>query len=95
MNAKLIKLTPKDLQEIFALFSSPTHEEIAMIYNSNDHIFFENENLDDEYELTQEKREYSHDAVRAVLFWLRKHGYSITKGSQTDDLSWLEDELLI
>ena len=95
MNSKLIDITHKDFQEIFALFSSPTKAELEMIYNPSHHLFFEKENLEDEYDLAEEKKEFAIDAARAVLYWLRQHGYQLTKDGKIDDLSWLENELFV
>ena len=95
MTTKLLAFTPKDLKELFALFSSPAQAELAMVYNPEHDLFFENEDLDKEYELTQERREYSLDAARAVLYWLRQHGFAVVKSEEVDDLSWVEDELFM
>ncbi len=72
-------LSDDDLCELFALFSSPTEEEVARIYSENDRLFYKNENLSEEYSLTQEKSEFAHDSWRAVLYFLDRHGYKLVK----------------
>jgi len=68
-----------DLREIFALFTSCTEEEISQVYSESSRHFFRKENLDEEYSLVQEKREFARDAWRAVTLFLERHGYAISK----------------
>lgn len=77
-----IRLSEDDLRELFALFSSPTEDEIEQIYTSGDRLFFRNEDLTEEYSLVQEKGDYARDAWRAVLYFLNRHGYSMTKNGE-------------
>ena len=74
-----IQLTDENLRELFALFSSPTDEEVEQIYSNSHRLFFKNEKLDEEYTLCQEKREFACDAWRAVLLFLDRHGYEVRK----------------
>ncbi len=82
----IIELSDSDLKEIFALFSSCTKEEIAAIYASADELFFENENLDETYELTQEKAEFARDAWRSITLFLDRHGYVLSRRGEFVDL---------
>jgi hypothetical protein len=72
-------LSARDLREIFALFSSPTEEEIVRVYSADDRMFYEKENLAEEYTLVQEKGEFARDSWRSVISFLYRHGYTITK----------------
>jgi hypothetical protein len=73
------ELSEDDLRELFALFSSPTDEEVANIYSPSHRLFYKNERLDEEYSLTEEKGEYARDSWRAVLSFLDRHGYGLTR----------------
>ena len=77
------KASPK---ELFALFSSPSRDEVEHVYSAGDSNHFEHEGLDEEYELTQEKREFSLDAWRSVLLFLHRHGYSILREDEPIDI---------
>jgi hypothetical protein len=75
------ELNPSDeeLQEIFALFSSPTDDERRRIYEPSNHLYFKLEDLEQEYDLTQEKREFAYDAWRAVMYFLHRRGFTLSK----------------
>jgi hypothetical protein len=45
-------------------------------------LFFRNEDIAEEYSLVQEKGDYARDAWRAVIYFLRRHGYKLTKDGQ-------------
>lgn len=81
-------MTPKDeeLKEIFALFTSPTLSERQEAYNPSSAHYFLNENLQDEYELTEEKREYALDAWRAVMYFLHRNGFKLYKDGEETNL---------
>lgn len=74
-------ITPSedDLRELFGLFTSTTPEEMNQIYSPMHHLFFKNENLDEEYTLIQEKREFAMDSWPSVLCFLERHGFTITR----------------
>jgi hypothetical protein len=74
-----IHLSDEDLREIFALLSSPTVDEATQVYSESHRLFFKNENLDKEYVLQQERREFAVDAWRAVLLFLDRHGYAVRR----------------
>lgn len=78
-----------DLKEIFALFTSVTRDELSQIYDVDNRHHFENENLDDEYQLSQAKREFSLDCLRSVLYFLTNHGYTITKNDEHIDTEYV------
>jgi hypothetical protein len=82
------KLVPDDgdLQEIFALFSSPSDDELRQVYDHANPHFYKLEDLQQEYNLTQEKREFAEDAWRAVMFFLHQRGFTLTKGGTEYDL---------
>jgi hypothetical protein len=77
-----INLSDDDLRELFALFCSPTEEEVRRIYSPEVRLFFQNEDITKEYSLVQERSEYARDAWRAVTYFLHRHGYSVTKDGQ-------------
>jgi hypothetical protein len=83
------KLVPndEDLQEIFALFSSPSDEELRQVYDHANPHFHKLEDLQEEYALTQEKREFAEDAWRAIMFFLHKRGFRLTKEGIEFDLN--------
>ena len=81
-----IQLSDSELKELFALFSSCTEEEIIQGYSNQNGAFFEGEDLDETYELRQEKREFSLDAWRSVLLFLDRHGYTLSRQGETVDL---------
>jgi hypothetical protein len=85
------KLSDDDTRELFALFSSPTAEEIERIYSSEDPLFFRNEDIAKEYSLVQERGEYARDAWRAVMYFLHRHGYRVTKDGREVDPSTMTD----
>lgn len=88
----MLKITENDLKEIFALFSSPTGYELTnMIYDPSHRLFYEKENLNEEYNLTQEKKEFAEDSLRAVLYYLVKHGYEIKKGDEILDMKFIKE----
>jgi len=82
--SEVVHLSDDDLRELFALFSSPTEEEVAMIYSPRHRLFFRNENLTAEYSLTEERGEFAKDAWRAVIYFLHRHGYKVTKDGPSD-----------
>ena len=65
-----IPLDEQDLREIFALLSSSANEEKRAVYDPSNRHHFGNERLDEEYHVTQEKREFAVDAWRAVAYFL-------------------------
>lgn len=71
VNPHEIVLEENDLKEIFGLFAGPTKREKAETYQQDRGHYFEDEVLSEEYNLTQEKREFSLDAWRAVISFLR------------------------
>ena len=85
------ELSDDDLRELFALFSSPTAEEIERIYSSEDRLFFRNEDVAKEYSLVQERADYARDAWRAVMYFLHRHGYKVTKDGREVDPSALAE----
>ena len=90
-----IVLEENDLKEIFGLFTSPTKDEKAQIYQRDKGHYFEDENLSEEYDLMQEKREYALDAWRAVISLLRARGFTaVSKNGEIVDLSFIENEFV-
>jgi hypothetical protein len=81
-----VVLSDDDLKEIFALFSSPTDEERAAVYEPASGSYYREELLGQEYSLTEEKKEFAVDAWRAVSYFLYRHGYSVRKGDIEVDL---------
>ena len=68
-----ITLRQADLQEIFALFSSPADEERAQAYDKQSDFYFEKNDLTAEYSLNEERKEFAVDAWRAVTYYLYRH----------------------
>lgn len=91
---KKIHLSDEDLKEIFSLFSSPTKFEKKQIYDEKSKHYFRNVNIQEEYNLNQEIKEFSLDAWRSVLYFLFSKGFSISKNDSCIDLSFVEDEFL-
>ncbi len=89
-------ITPNDaeLKELFALFSSASLYELRQIYDKNNDLFFMNEILSDEYELTESKREFASDSWRAVIYFLLKNGYQLKKGDEVIDLNFINEEFV-
>lgn len=79
------------LKEIFSLFCSVSRYERKQIYDSSDYLYFMNTDLSEEYSLTEETREFSFDALRAVLFFLHSRGFELSKDGDTLDLSFVEE----
>jgi hypothetical protein len=83
--AKVI-LIDEDLRELFACFSSPTDDELHRVLNRSDANFYKQENLEAEYSLTQERREFAVDAWRAVTYFLHRKGFSLHRDGTEFDL---------
>jgi hypothetical protein len=78
-----IEFIEADLKEVFALFSSPSEYELRQTYDPNSEHYFETIVLPEEYELTEPKREFALDSLRAVMSFLHRHGYRIEKNGKT------------
>jgi hypothetical protein len=92
INGKVqVPLSEEDLKEIFSLFTTVSKDELLMIYEENNPHYYLKANLEDEYELCEEKREFAIDAWRAVLYFLYRKGYSLIKERQAIDLSFSEN----
>ena len=86
-----IVLDETDLKEIFGLLTSATKHERAQVYQRGGEHFFGDEDLSEEYTLTQEKREHSLDAWRAVISFLHARGFSaVNKKGEKVDLAFVE-----
>lgn len=85
-----MKFSDSDLKEIFALFQTVTNYELEQIYHEDTVHHYEKINLEEEYELNQEKREFVFDSLRSVLFFLDKKGYGLIerKTKKIVDLSF-------
>ncbi|MEP7147795.1 MAG: hypothetical protein ABI857_02835 [Acidobacteriota bacterium] len=88
-----ILLNDADYKELFSLFCSPTQYEVSQLYSKESDHYFEKEDLQEEYELTQEKREFSIDAWRSVLTFLNRKGFFLVKDGNEVSLSFIEEEL--
>ena len=80
-----IALTEENLQEIFALFTSPSNEEKEQVYDPSCRFYFGKQDLTAEYSLTEERKEFAVDAWRAVTYFLHRHGYSLVKDGNEYD----------
>lgn len=81
-----VLLSDEDMQELFALFSSPTDDELHQVFDPSHTNFYKLENLDAEYSLTQERREFAEDAWRAVTYFLHRKGFRLYKNEVEFDL---------
>ena len=86
-----IEFSETDLKEVFGLFTSPSRQELHWNYDSARPDFFEQIDLSVEYELTQEKREFALDALRATLFFLHYSGYQLEKDGKVLSLKGITD----
>jgi hypothetical protein len=84
-----LELSDDDLRKIFRLFSSPTDEELIQIFDPSSRRFYGLEDLGEEYNLTQEKREFSIDAWRAVTYFLHHKGFALVKDGSEYNLGTL------
>ena len=95
---RLLQIRDEDLKEIFALFSSVSLYEFKQIYDPKNELFFQKEDLDAEYELTEQRHDFAIDALRSVLYYLyylHRHGYELRKQENVDDLTWVQKELFV
>ncbi len=81
-----IDFSEDDLKEVFAVFCSPTEYELRQSYDPRSGHYFELISPLDEYELSQDKREFSIDALRSVFAFLHRHGYRIEKDGEIFNL---------
>lgn len=88
-----IDLDPDDYKELFSIFCSPTDYEISQIYDPDSDHYFKKVKLDEEYSLTQERREFSIDAWRSVIMFLKNKGFSLSKNKEEINLSFIERNL--
>ena len=88
-----VLLNDEDLKELFSLFTSPTKYEVEQVYDKESSHYHLNINLEEEYDLTEEKREYALDAWRAVLYFLHRKGFSLVRNKEKIDLSFIENHL--
>lgn len=86
-----IEFSEADLKEVFGLFSSPSRQELQWNYDQDRPDYFERISLSEEYELTQEKREFALDALRATLFYLHRAGYRIEKDGKIVSLAGIQN----
>ncbi len=80
------------LKELFALFSSRTAKEKEQIYADGSWRHFSKETLDEEYPLSQSKRDHAKDAWRAVMSFLRSRGYVLLAEGKAVDLAFIDSE---
>jgi hypothetical protein len=80
-----VNLSDEDLRELFALFSSPTDEELRQVLNPSHTNFYKLENLEADT-LTQERREFAEDAWRGVTYFLFRKGFNLSKDGVDFDL---------
>jgi hypothetical protein len=86
-----IEFSESDLKEVFGLFTSSSKQELDWNYDPARQDFFEQIVLLEEYELTQEKREFALDALRATLFFLYHAGYQLEKDGKAMTLERITD----
>ena len=81
-----IDFSEDDFKEVFAVFCSPTEYELRQAYDPSSEHYFERILPLDEYELHQDKREFSIDALRSVFAFIHRHGYRIEKDGEVFSL---------
>ncbi|MBI1759822.1 MAG: hypothetical protein HYR56_00155 [Acidobacteria bacterium] len=86
-----IEFAESDLKEVFGLFTSCSKQELDWNYDPARQDFFEQIVLLEEYELTQERREFALDALRATLFFLYHAGYQLEKDGRVVSLVGITD----
>ncbi len=89
----MIRLSDEELKELFALFTSPAKYELEQIYKPGEH-FYKNVNLEEEYTVYLDKRDFALDSWRAVLYFLFKRGFQLKKGNDIIDLDFIEGEFV-
>ena len=89
-----ISFSDSELKEIFELFSSCTEYELNHIYDMYNDSYFERTNLSEEYELTQPKREFALDAVRAVVYFLNRRGYKLEREGEVITLEGIRSHFI-
>ena len=87
-------LSEEDLKEIFSLFTSPSNYEKRQVYQRDSGHYYLDVDLSEEYELSEEKREYARDAWRAVISFLHSKGYVLSYQEKAVDCSFIEDEFI-
>jgi len=90
---KLI-LDEEDLKEIFSLFTSPSNFEKRQVYQRDSGYYYLDVDLSEEYELSEEKREYAIDTWRAVISFLHSKGIALWHSGKVIDCSFIEDEFI-
>ena len=88
-----MNLSEDDLREIFGLFTSCSRYERNQIYSSGLHDY-KTVNLLEEYDLSQEKREFSLDAWRSIIYFLHRRGYQLQKDGIAIGLDFVEQEFV-
>jgi hypothetical protein len=71
--------TDDDLRWTYALWWISSEDEFRMITNKDSRHYYEDVDLDDEYEVTLPIRDIAQDALRATLQLLGDRGYSLWK----------------
>jgi hypothetical protein len=87
----MLVLSDDELKEVFSLFSSSTTYELNQIYDSNNDHYFMLENLNEQYELVIDKKEFALGSLRAVLYYLLTHGYEVKKGKHKLDIEEIKE----
>jgi len=86
-----ILLDDDDYKEIFSLFCSPTQYERVQIYLPESDHYFRKVDLQEEYSLNQETKEFSVDAWRSVLSFLGRNGLSLLRDGKELNLSFSDE----
>ncbi len=89
-----IEFSEDDLKEVFGLFSSPTEHELQQTYDPNSEHYFKRIVPLEEYDLSQDRREFALDAVRATITFLHRHGYQIEKDGQVFGLAGILEHFI-
>lgn len=89
-----LTLDEDDLKAIFSLFTSPSNYEKGQIYQWDSGHYYLDVDLSEEYQLSEEKREYARDAWRAVISFLHSKGFALWDSGKVIDCSFIEHEFM-
>lgn len=82
------------LKEVFALLTSSTNYEVELAYDAKNPDYWKNEDLTEDFDVTQPKREFALDALRGVLNWLHRHQFQLMQDGKEVDMKKVLDQLI-
>ena len=82
------------LKEIFALLTSSTSYEVELAYDAKNPDYWKNEDLAEDFEVVQSKKEFALDALRGVLNWLHRHQFQLMRDGKEVEIKKVLDQLI-